>query len=71
MEISIPDLFGCYNGKKIFIDWNAGYYYSVHTKTGGKPEQCLQCGQCEGVCPQHLNIIELLQTVKNEFEEEK
>ena len=69
MQISIPDLFGCFNGKKIFNDWNAGYYYSVHTKTGGTPEQCLQCGQCESVCPQHLNIIELLQTVKDEFTE--
>jgi len=68
MQIAIPDLFGCYNDKMVFNNWNAGYYYGVHTKTGGTPEQCLQCGQCEGVCPQHLNIIELLQTVRAEFE---
>lgn len=68
MQIAIPDLFGCYNDKQVFKNWNAGYYYGVHTKTGGTPEQCLQCGQCEGVCPQHLNIIELLQTVRAEFE---
>ena len=67
MGIAIPDLFGCYNDKKVFNNWNAGYYFNVHTKNGGHPDQCLQCGQCEGVCPQHLNIIELLQKVNEEF----
>ena len=32
MKISIPDLFSCYNTKKQFNDWNAGYYYNIHTQ---------------------------------------
>ena len=67
--ISIPDLFACMNAKKLFNDWNADYYYnSIHTKNGGKASECLKCGLCEEICPQHLGIRELLETVAKEFE---
>ena len=67
--ISIPDLFACLNAKKHFNDWNADYYYhNVHTKDHGKASECLKCGKCEKVCPQHLPIRELLLAVVKEFE---
>ena len=69
MGISIPDLFACLNAKKIFNNWNTGYYYSnIHTKNGGKASDCLKCGLCEDICPQHLKIRELLEDVAREFE---
>lgn len=69
MHISIPDLFACMNTKKIHNDWNADYYYhEVHTKQNGKASQCIECGKCENICPQHLNIRELLKTVAEQFE---
>ena len=68
MQIKIPDLFSCYNAKVQFNDWNSNYYYGVHTKDNGKASDCLQCGQCEGVCPQHLPIIENLQKIAAIFE---
>lgn len=68
MQISIPDLFSCYNAKKQFNDWNSDYYYGVHTKTNGKASDCVGCGQCEAVCPQRLGIIEYLQEVAKTFE---
>lgn len=68
MKISIPDLFACYNAKKQFGDWNSDYYYSVHTKTNGKASECIKCGKCEAICPQHLKVRDLLEDVTNTFE---
>ncbi len=69
MKISIPDLFACMNSKLQFHNWNADFYYSIHTKSGGKAGDCIRCGQCEQICPQHLPIRELLSQVANEFED--
>lgn len=67
-SISIPDLFACMNTKKIYNDWNANYYYNkVHTKHGGKASDCIKCGKCEKICPQHLPIREYLIDVAKEF----
>ena len=68
-HISIPDLFAVMNTKQLYHDWNADYYYSeVHTGPGRKASDCLKCGKCEKVCPQHLPIRQLLEDVAKEFE---
>lgn len=68
-HISIPDLFAIMNTKQIYHDWNADYYYNVvHTAPGRKASDCLKCGKCEKVCPQHLQIRNLLEDVAKEFE---
>ncbi len=68
-QILIPDLFACLNSKKVFHNWNTDYYYNnVHTVRNGKASDCIRCGKCEKVCPQHLPIRELLQNVAAEFE---
>ena len=68
-HISIPDLFAVMNTKQIYHDWNADYYYSaVHTAPGRRASDCLNCGKCENVCPQHLPIRKLLENVAKEFE---
>ena len=57
------------NAKKTFQNWNTSYYYTnVHTVNAGKASECVRCGKCEGVCPQHLPIRELLKDVAREFE---
>lgn len=67
-KIAIPDLFACYNSMKIFNNWNTEYYYSdIHTRNGGKPSDCIRCGKCENICPQHLKIRDLLKVVEEEF----
>lgn len=68
-KIRIPDLFACMNAKTQFRNWNEDYYYhNILTRENGKASDCVKCGQCEGICPQHLKIIELLCDVAKEFE---
>ena len=68
-HISIPDLFATMNIKQIYHVWNADYYYNVvHTAPGRKASDCIKCGKCEQVCPQHLPIRQLLEDVAKEFE---
>lgn len=72
MNIQIPKYFSLYNAEmqelpgKFFTP--QGEYYNNLTKTFGKASECIACGQCEGVCPQHLPIIEHLKLVVGQFE---
>ena len=72
MNIAIPKYFSLYNADKQEIkekDWTPqGEYYKNLTKTFGKASDCVECGQCEGVCPQHLHIIDRLKDVAEYFE---
>ncbi len=71
-KILIPDLFSCMNMKMVFRSWNQNYYYNeVHTKNNGKASDCIKCGKCEQICPQHLPIRTLLENVAAEFEKPK
>ena len=67
--IHIPELFSLLNAKKAFGNWNTDYYYnSIHTGEGTKAKDCLKCGKCEKICPQHLEIRKLLEDVSKEFD---
>ena len=68
-QISIPDLFAIMNIKQLHHEWNADYYYEeVHTAPGRRASDCLKCGKCEKICPQHLPIRKLLEEVAKEFD---
>ena len=44
--------------------------YKALTEKFGKAGDCIACGQCEGICPQKLPIIELLKRIAMLFGEE-
>lgn len=68
--IRIPDMFSSLNAHEAFHNWNTGYYYNTVITGGGhgKASECIRCGKCEKVCPQHLPIRELLKNVAATFE---
>lgn len=61
MKISIPDVFRTINTLRRYPnDWRSKNFYGSLLDRHGKASDCVACGQCEGVCPQHLPIIELM-----------
>ena len=69
MQINIPRLFGVMNHYMTFGNKEADTRsYNGAVDGRGKASECLQCGACEGHCPQHIEIIEELKKISATFE---
>ncbi len=71
MRISIPDVISAVNTKRKFPgDFRPNFFYNglVDRDGNGKSSACIGCGQCEGVCPQHLPIISIMKEAAEKFE---
>lgn len=68
-QIPIPRYLSLYNEHKR-DGWqiNAKERYIDMSKKLEKASQCLECGQCEKKCPQHIQIINWLKIISKEFE---
>lgn len=73
MKIAIPQYFSLYNeDMREHLEekgWTVNFTnYDILAGKFGRASACIACGQCEGVCPQHLPIIEHLKAVSSHFE---
>lgn len=69
MAINIPGIFRCanmYTSFKVLPAAKEEYDYTV--SKGGKASDCIQCGACESVCPQRIEIIEELKKAAQTLE---
>ena len=64
MGIPIPDIFTVANRRKGSPHFRTVREYNNVTMGKGRVSDCVQCGQCEGACPQHLPIISLLENCR-------
>ncbi len=64
MGIPIPEIFAVENRKKGSPEFRTLREYTIVTQGRGKASDCIGCGQCESVCPQHLPIISLLEKAR-------
>lgn len=65
--MAVPNLFEVYNNYKKF-NRVSPHAYAAAVEGHAKPSECLQCGACEGACPQQLEIREWLKKVAEEVE---
>lgn len=73
MQICIPEYFSLYNEDMRddleYKGWTINFTnYRKLTEEFGKASDCIACGQCEEMCPQHLPIIKTLQKVAEHYE---
>ena len=64
--IRIPEVFSLYN--RAMTGDGVRDKYNETVKDSGKASDCVGCGQCEGVCPQHLPIREIMEKISEKFD---
>ena len=72
-HICIPEYFSLYNeDMRENLEekgWTINFSnYQILASGFGKAGDCVECGQCESVCPQHLTVIDYLKDVARHYE---
>ncbi len=70
MNISIPDVFRAVNTMALYQETfrPKNFYNGIVGQGHGRASECIACGQCESVCPQHLPIIDLLKDASKKLD---
>ena len=66
--VNIPGLFSAWNGVSLYDSDPKGDWSLMQIrKNDAGANKCVACGACEAACPQHLPIIDALQTAWHEL----
>jgi len=61
--VAIPRVFSIYNDSATYDSWRSGKWaYKFQMKPESRADNCIECGECEAVCPQNIEIIDWLAT---------
>lgn len=70
VQLKIPDLIREYNGALTYgVTMRSRDAYRRAAADGHGADACIACGQCEGICPQHLPVIDILRKTAAAFAE--
>ncbi len=59
--VRIPSIFAIYNDAMMFnLQAYGQRNYGFSVPKDGRADQCIECGACEALCPQQIEIIESL-----------
>ncbi|MDD2447616.1 MAG: aldo/keto reductase [Tissierellia bacterium] len=67
-NVSIPNIFEMYNNMYVYnaiVPSKESYKKLIEESKD--VSQCIECGKCESICPQHLKIISLLKDAEKEL----
>lgn len=68
--VDIPGSFKAWNEYHIYDNYNVvKFTWEEGLTDASKPKNCVECGKCEGVCPQHIRIREDLKKVQKDLDE--
>jgi predicted aldo/keto reductase-like oxidoreductase len=68
-KIAVPEVFDALNQYLVFgTRESAKRFYDFATRNGSTAGKCVECGQCESVCPQRIGIIHELKRAAVAFE---
>lgn len=68
--INIPEIFKVLSDVRLNgRNDRARGFYTNFAGAKARASDCVECGQCESVCPQHLNVIELLKEASEKLDQ--
>ena len=69
MSIPIPEIFAARNRQMLWNQIEQGQRaYDRAVAKGGRASDCIACGQCEGACPQRIDVITRLADCAERFD---
>ncbi len=67
--VNIPGTFGCWNRYHMYQNYNVvKHHWEKDLGDAGQAKNCIKCGKCEQVCPQHLHIREDLERAQADLD---